>query len=76
MWFMELMEEPSKFSVGQTAQSLTCAIMEKSLAGLDDCLNMLLPCHAVEKRDILFGGLDILIMWSVELSQMLHSFHT
>ena len=41
MWFME---EPSQFSVGQTAQNLTCAIMEKPHTGLDDCLNMLLSC--------------------------------
>ena len=35
------MEEPSKFSVGQTAQSLTCSIMEKPHTALDDFLNML-----------------------------------
>ena len=40
-WFMEV---PSQFSMGQTAQSLTCSIMEKSHTGLDDCLNMLLSC--------------------------------
>ena len=34
--------EPSQFSVGQIAQSLTCSIMEKPHAGLDDSLNMLL----------------------------------
>ena len=39
MWFME---EPSQFSVGQTAQSLTCSIVEKPHTSLDDCLNMLL----------------------------------
>ena len=39
------MEEPSQFSVGQTAQrSLTCSITEKPHTGLDDCLNMLLAC--------------------------------
>ena len=43
MWFM-VMEETSKFSVSQTAQSLTCSIMEKPNTGLDDCLRMLLPC--------------------------------
>ena len=32
-WFVE---EPSQFSVGQTAQSLTCSIMEKPHTGLDD----------------------------------------
>ena len=41
MWFME---EPSQFSVAQTAQSLTCSIMEKPRTGLDDCLIILLPC--------------------------------
>ena len=30
--------------MGQTAQSLTCSIMEKPHTGLDDCLNMLLSC--------------------------------
>ena len=38
------MEEPSQFSVGQTAQSLTCSIMEKPHTGLDDCLRMLQEC--------------------------------
>ena len=41
MWFME---EASQFSVGKTAQSLTCSIMEKPHTGLDDCLIMLLAC--------------------------------
>ena len=41
MWFIE---EPRQFSVGQTAQSLTCSIMENPHTGLDDCLNMLLSC--------------------------------
>ena len=41
LWFME---EPSQFSVNQTAQSLTCSIIEKPHTGLDDCLNMLLSC--------------------------------
>ena len=40
MWFME---ELSQFSVGTTAQRLTCSIMEKPQPGLDDCLRMLLP---------------------------------
>ena len=39
VWFME---EPSQFSVGQTAQSLTCYIIEKPHTGFKDCLNMLL----------------------------------
>ena len=41
MWFME---EPSQFSVGQTAQNLTCYIMEKPHTGLGDCLRMLQTC--------------------------------
>ena len=36
------MEEPSHFSLGQAAQSLTCSINEKPHTGLDDCLRMLL----------------------------------
>ena len=35
---MRFKEEPSQFSVGQTA------IMEKPHTGLDDCLSMLLSC--------------------------------
>ena len=38
------MEEPSQFSVGQTAQSLTCSFMEKPHTVLDDCLRILLSC--------------------------------
>ena len=38
------MEEPSQFSVGQTAQSLTCSIMENPHTGLDDYLNVLMAC--------------------------------
>ena len=41
MWFME---EPSQFSVGQPARSLTCFIMEKPQTGLDNCLRILLSC--------------------------------
>ena len=41
MWFME---EPSQFSVGQTAKSLICSIMETPHTGTDDCLNMVLAC--------------------------------
>ena len=61
MWFMKV---PSQFSVGQTAQSLTCSIMEKPYTGLDECLNMLLSCfrkrisdlvlcHQVLRRDVI-----------------------
>ena len=43
MWFQY---EPSQFSVGQTAQSQACSIMEKphTGTGLHDCLKILLLC--------------------------------
>ena len=41
IWFKE---EPSQFSMGQTAQSLTCSIMEKPHTGQDDCPRILLSC--------------------------------
>ena len=41
IWFKE---EPSQFSVSQTAQSPTCSIMEKPHTGLDECLRMLQAC--------------------------------
>ena len=47
MWFKE---EPSQFYMGQTAQSLTCYIMEKPCKGLADCLNMLLPWGPIVKQ--------------------------
>ena len=53
IWFKE---DPRQFSMGQTAQSLTCSIMGKPLAGLDDCLDMLLSCF--RKR---MSGLDVLV---------------
>ena len=37
-------EEPSQFSVAQTAQSLTCFIMDKPHTGLDECPRILLSC--------------------------------
>ena len=37
-----LKEEPSQFSMAQTAQSLTCSITEKSHTGLDECPRILL----------------------------------
>ena len=48
------MEGASQFSVGQTAQSLTCSIMEKPLTGLDDCLIVLQACF--RKRMSGIGG--------------------
>ena len=47
MW---LKEEPNQFSMGQTAQtaqSLTCFIMEKPHTGLGNCRRILLPCLKV-----------------------------
>ena len=35
-------EEPKQFSMGQTPQSLTCSIMEKPHARLDECPRILL----------------------------------
>ena len=43
------MGEPSQFSVGQTAQSLTCFITEKPHTGLEECLRMLLMCFRKRK---------------------------
>ena len=37
-------KEPSQFSMGQTAQSLTCSIMEKPHTRLDECPRILLEC--------------------------------
>ena len=41
MWFKE---EPSQFSIGETAQSLTCPIMENPHTGVDECPRILLSC--------------------------------
>ena len=38
------MEEAIQFSVGQTAPSLTCSIMEKPHTGFDECPRILLSC--------------------------------
>ena len=48
MWFME---EPSKFSMGETAQILICSLMEKRHTGSEDCLNMLLACFIKRMSD-------------------------
>ena len=45
------MEEPSQFSVGQTAQSLTCSIMDKPHTGLDDSEN---AAGMLKKKDVCF----------------------
>ena len=46
------MEEPSQFSVGQTAQSLTCSVLEKPHRGLDACLIILLSCFRDRTSDL------------------------
>ena len=48
IWFKE---EPSQFSMGQTAQSLTCFIMENHDTGLDKCLRILLSCFRARNSD-------------------------
>ena len=40
------MEEPCQFSVGRTAHSLTCSILENPHTWLDDCLRMLQACFS------------------------------
>ena len=47
------MEEPSQFSVRQTAKILTCSIMDKPHTGLDDCLNMILACLRAKMSDLI-----------------------
>ena len=58
MWFME---EPSQFSEGQTAQSLTCSIMDKQHTGLDDCQRKLLPCFS--ERMSVVNCLRVWLCW-------------
>ena len=48
---MLFIEEPSWFSVGQTAESLTSSIMDKPHTGLDDCLRILLSCFREKMSD-------------------------
>ena len=48
MWFIE---EPSQFSVGQKAQSLTCSFMDEPITGLDDCLRILLRSFRIKMSD-------------------------
>ena len=49
IWFKE---EPNQFSVGQTAQSLTCSIIEKLHRGLDECPRILLSCFRARNSDL------------------------
>ena len=44
-------EEPSQFSVGQTARSLTCSIMEKPHTGVDECPRIILLCFRARISD-------------------------
>ena len=55
------MEEPIQFSVGQTAQSLTCSIMEKPQTGLDDCLNMN-AAVMLQKKYVCLSGVAMTVM--------------
>ena len=55
MWFVE---EQSQFSLGQTAQSLSCSVMEKPHTGLDDCLRILLSCFRKRKSVLKKFALD------------------
>ena len=55
------MEEPSQFSEGQTAQSLTCSIMDKQQTGLDDCQRKLLPCFS--ERMSVVNCLRVWLCW-------------
>ena len=66
MWFTE---NPSQFSV-ETAQGLTCSIMEKPPTGLVDCLNMLPSCF--RKRMSLLSS-KALMDWSSRPKSLLLS---
>ena len=48
IWFKE---EPSQFSMGQTAPSLTCSIMEQPHTGLDECPRILLSCFRARNSE-------------------------
>ena len=41
---IEFKEDPSQFSMGKTAQSLPCSIMEKPHTGFDECPRTQLSC--------------------------------
>ena len=41
IWYKE---DPSQFFMGQTAENLTCSIVEKPHRGLDECPRILLSC--------------------------------
>ena len=55
MWFKE---EPSQFSMVQTAQSLTSSITEKPYTGLDDCPRILLSCFRARNSAYHRNGTD------------------
>ena len=52
IWFKE---EPSQFSMGQTAQSLTCSIRDKLHTGLDECPRIILSCFRARNSGALFN---------------------
>ena len=64
IWFKE---EPSQFSMGQTAQSLTCSIVEKPQTGFDECPRILLSCFRA--RNSVCAPLDRTSADSAEASQ-------
>ena len=70
MWFME---DPSHFSVGQTATSLNGFIVEKPHTGLDACLNILLSCFRKRMSDrtclVLLVGAVLVVLLHVLLPQ-------
>ena len=55
IWFKE---EPSQFSMGQTAQGLTCSIMEKPLTWLEESLRILLSCFRARNSASKSGPCD------------------
>ena len=55
MWFIE---EPSQFSAGQTAQTITYSIKEKPHMGLYDCLRMLQACFRQRKSGIVLHNVS------------------
>ena len=69
IWFKE---KPSQFSVGQTAQSLTCSIMEKPHTWLDECPKMLLSCFRA--RNSLCHSLAVKLAPSLSFSSLFSFF--
>ena len=61
------MEKPSQFSMGQTAQSLTCSIMEKPHTVLNECPRILLACFRAKNSAPLLS-LSLSLSLSLALS--------